>query len=242
MKSTVNIFPTQAELAAMLAEEIVRRICSAANSERTYAIGLSGGSTPELLYSFLGDEYAESVPWDFVHIFWGDERCVPPGNADSNYSMARKHLIDKIDIPLQNVHRIRGEDDPRPEALRYSVEISEFLPYRDNYPVFDLLIMGLGEDGHTASIFPGQTQLFTTDELCVATTHPVTGQKRITLTGVVINNSESVVFVVTGKNKSGIVKEIIKKHSGAEQYPAYHVLPVYGSLDWYLDEDAGSLL
>ena len=178
MKSSINIYPTQAELATKLAEEIVRRICSAANSELTYTIGLSGGSTPELLYSFLGDEFADSVPWDFVHIFWGDERCVPPGNADSNYSMARKHLIDKTDIPVQNVHRIRGEDDPQSEAKRYSLEISEFLPHRDNHPVFDLLILGLGEDGHTASIFPGQTHLFTTDKLCEAITHPVTGQKK----------------------------------------------------------------
>jgi 6-phosphogluconolactonase len=242
MKRLINIFPSPAKLAANLAEEIVRRIKSSANKERNYSIALSGGSTPELLYSILGDEFSDSVPWEFVQFFWGDERCVPPESADSNYSMAKKLFLDKIDIPRQNIHRIRGEEDPEKESQRYSDEISFWLPGRDGLPLFDLQIMGIGEDGHTASIFPGYLSLLSSDKICEVTIHPDSKQKRITLTGRIINNSEAVVFLIEGKKKAGIVDAIIKKRPESESYPATHIIPVYGSLDWYLDEEAGSEL
>lgn len=238
--TSVRVFPSPHEVAASLAEEIVRRIKSSASKERNYSIALSGGSTPELLYSFLGDEFSGAVPWEFVQLFWGDERCVPPESIDSNYRMAKKLFIDKIDIPLINIHRIRGEEDPVKESSRYSDEIGIWLPQRNGLPMFDLQIMGIGEDGHTASIFPGYLSLFSSDKICEVTVHPVSKQARITLTGRVINNSESVVFLVEGKKKAGIVEAIIKKKPEAGKYPAAHILPVYGSLDWYLDEEAGS--
>ncbi|MGE5406201.1 MAG: 6-phosphogluconolactonase [Methanosarcina sp.] len=242
MKNSIRIFPNSGELAATLADEIVRRISHSANSERNYSLVLSGGSTPELLYSILGDEYSDAIPWDFVQIFWGDERCVPPESTESNFGMAKRLLLDKIDIPESNIHRMMGEEDPLKEAMRYSNEISSLLPSRDGMPVFDLQIMGIGEDGHTASIFPGDLRLFSSSEICAVTVHPATGQNRITLTGSVINNSESVVFLVEGKSKAETIAGIISNEAEASCYPASFVKPVYGSLDWFLDEDGASLL
>lgn len=242
MKNSVRIFPNSGELAATLAEEIVRRITHSANSERNYSIALSGGSTPELLYSILGDEYSDAVPWDFIRIFWGDERCVPPDSTESNFGMAKRLLLDKIDIPESNIHRMMGEEDPLKEAIRYSAEISSLLPLRDGLPVFDLQIMGIGEDGHTASVFPGFLDLFSSSEVCAVTVHPGSGQRRITLTGSVINNSEAVVFLVEGKGKAETVARIIRNDAESAGYPASFVRPVYGSLDWFLDEDAAALL
>ena len=143
--------------------------------------------------------------------------------------MTRRTLLEKIDIPSSNIHRIKGEDDPEKEALRYSEEISACTAKRDGLPLFDLIMLGLGEDGHTASIFPGHKELFNSDKICEVAVHPVTLQKRITLTGRVINNAESVTFLVTGKKKAEIVEKIIKKSSSAINFPASYIVPVYGS-------------
>lgn len=242
MKASVNIYRSGEELAASLADLIVRRIRAASTNETPYSIALSGGSGPVLLYSLLGDEYRASVPWDFVHFFWGDERCVPPDDPESNYGMAMKHMIGKTGMPQSNIHRMRGEEEPEAEARRYSDEISRLLRQRDGMPVFDLQIMGMGEDGHTASIFPGCTALFSTGKICEVTINPASGQKRITLTGKIINNSEAVAVLVQGEAKSKIVDEIINKKQGYEKYPASHILPSYGSLDWYLDKGAAKLM
>jgi 6-phosphogluconolactonase len=242
MKSSLNVFPSAAELAATLAEDIARRISGQAGSERKFSIALSGGSSPELLYSLLGDEYSDAIPWDFVHVFWGDERCVPPQSFDSNFGMASGLFLDKVNIPEENVHRMMGEAEPEKEAIRYSEEILSVLPSRDGIPLFDLMIMGIGEDGHTASIFPGNPDLFSSESFCAVTSHPVTGQKRITLTGRVINNSDAIVFIAEGKAKAGIIASIIKETPEAINYPAAFVKPLYGSIDWFLDEQAAYLL
>jgi 6-phosphogluconolactonase len=205
-------------------------------------VALSGGSTPQLLFSLLGEKYARNVAWHNVHLFWGDERCVPPDDQESNYGVANEKFIAKSDIPLSNVHRIRGEDPPEIEALRYSVEIEAFTVKRNGKPSFDLMVLGIGEDGHTASIFPGHTILFASEKICEVAVHPETRQKRITLTGKVINNSAALVFLVTGKKKAGIVRDIIEDQTAAINFPASYVNPVDGELSWYLDEEASSLL
>ena len=211
-------------------------------NKKTFTVALSGGSTPALLLSLLGDNFSKSVQWNNVHFFWGDERCVSPDNAESNYGMTKRMLFDKIDIHSSNIHRIRGEDDPEKEAIRYSREISEFTSNREGFPCFDLVILGLGEDGHTASIFPGHTESFNSDRICEVAVHPLNQMKRVTITGRVINNADSVVFLVTGLNKSGVVEVILKKGDPDHSIPAAFIAPVYGSLSWFIDEDAGSLL
>lgn len=242
MKQSIRIFPTPQALAESLALDLFNKITCANTSVNHFTIALSGGNTPRLLFTVLGDQYASSVPWDKVHFFWVDERCVPPEDHESNFGMTNEVLFSKIKIPQENIHRIKGEDDPTKEAERYSKEIIDFTVKRDRLPFFDIMLLGLGEDGHTASVFPGNEELFLTDKICTTAVQPSTGQKRITITGKIINNAGSIIFIVTGKNKAVIVNNIIGKHNNKKQFPASFVKPTDGRLLWYLDEEAGSLI
>jgi 6-phosphogluconolactonase len=167
---------------------------------------------------------------------------VSPDDRESNFGMAKKALFSKIVIPSANIHRIHGEDDPHEEAARYSGEISEYTGKRDGLPVFDLVILGLGEDGHTASIFPYNIMLMKSEKVCEVAAHPLSGQKRITLTGSAINNAARVTFLVTGIKKSGIVEKILYKDATSLNFPASMIVPAYGDLIWFLDKEAASLL
>jgi len=238
----IKVFPSSYKLAEKFAEEMIHMIKESAKNMKSLTIALSGGSTPELIFTLLGENYAESVPWQFVHFFWGDERCVSPDNTESNYGMTKRALLSRINILSSNIHRIKGEDDPQKEARRYSEEISLFTRKRDGIPVFDLVLLGLGEDGHTASIFPGHPELLDSDKICEVAIHPETLQKRITLTGKVINNAEAVTFLVTGKKKEKIIERIFKNDISALNYPATYIVPVYGRLSWFIDKEAGMSL
>lgn len=242
MNKEVKIFPTPYELASSFAGELAEEIAQKARMKENMTVALSGGSTPELLFSVLGDQYSESIPWEYVHFFWGDERCVAPDDKESNYGMTNRELFQKTDIPSCNIHRIRGEDEPEKEALRYSGEVNSIAASRGGIPRFDLIMLGLGEDGHTASIFPDHLELFKSDNTCEVAVHPVSRQKRITLTGRIINNADSVVFLVTGKKKAGIVKEIINKGPSSADLPASYVDPSEGVLRWLIDEESACLL
>jgi len=241
MDTILKISPNQELLAADLADEIASAAGKAALSGRYVTIALSGGSTPNILFTLLAGKHCANVSWKNVHFFWGDERCVPPHDPESNFGVASRLFLEKIDIPGVNIHRIIGEDEPEREAERYALEILKFTRQKHGLPVFDMVILGLGDDGHTASIFPGQTHLLTSDKICRAALHPVTGQKRITLTGPVINNAETVIFLVSGAGKAEIVADIIEK-PGITEYPAASIEPVHGVLKWYLDIDAASML
>ena len=242
MNRIIKTFSTPNALSDLLALELANQIRNAKRSSTAFTIALSGGSTPKLLFSTLGDNYAGSVDWSKVHFFWVDERCVPPGDPESNYGMTSKALLSKIDIPEGNIHRIKGEEEPFSEALRYSEEINKFVGHRKELPSFNIMFLGLGEDGHTASIFPGNIALFQAEKTCDVAVHPQTGQKRITLTGKVINNSESIIFIVTGSNKDNVVNEILGRRTSMKRYPAEYVIPTDGTITWYLDEAAASLL
>ena len=242
MDKTVKIFSSPYELAEKFADEMVNLIMESAGQKKFFTIALSGGSTPGLLYDLLIEKYAQYVPWQYVHFFWGDERCVSPDKPESNFGMAMRKLLSKIEIPSLNIHRIKGEEDPVWEAIRYSEEIALLTLKRENLPSFDLILLGLGEDGHTASIFPGHLDLFNSDKICEVASHPASGQKRITLTGRVINNATDVVFLVSGKKKAGVVEKMLKNNPLALNYPASFVVPVHGRLSWFIDQEAGSLL
>lgn len=238
----MNIFSSPSILAEKFAKDLINSVNESADKKKPLSVALSGGSTPELLFSLLGDHYSKSAPWEYVHFFWGDERCVPPDHPESNYGLAKTKLFDKIDIPSSNIHRIKGEGDPEKEASRYSQEIFSYTCERDGLPVFDMIILGVGEDGHTASIFPGNLELFKSNKICEVTVHPVSQQKRITLTGRVINNSDSVTFLVTGNKKAKIVERILKSFPVAKNYPASFIIPLHGKLLWYIDIEAAILL
>jgi 6-phosphogluconolactonase len=242
LERSVKIFQNPGELAEKLSEDLVIMINDSATKNKPFTIALSGGSTPELLFSLLGKKYAKSVHWNSVHFFWGDERCVAPDNPGSNYGMTKKNLFDHIVINSVNIHRIRGEDEPQAEAFRYSSEISQNTEERNGLPQFDLVMLGLGDDGHTASIFPGYRHLLTSEKICEEALNPHNQQRRITITGRVINNADKVIFLVTGKKKAEIIESIFKSEPEAFSYPASYILPVYGSLEWYIDSEAGSLL
>ena len=242
MRQSIRIFITPQALAESLALDLVSQIREAGTDVNPFTIALSGGNTPRLLFSVLADQYAASVTWSNVHFFWVDERCVLPDDPESNFGMTNDVFLSRIDIPHENIHRIRGEDDPEKEADRYSQEINEFTIQKNGFPFFNVIFLGLGEDGHTASIFPGNEKLFVSDKICVTAVHPSTGQNRITITGGVINNSAEIIFMVTGKNKAGIVNNIIGRGDNKKQFPASYVKPAEGRVLWYLDEEAALLV
>lgn len=201
-------------------------------------IALSGGSTPKIVFDELAVNYANKIDWAKVHFYWGDERCVAPTDDESNYKMTVEHLFSKIEIPKENIHRIKGENDPDYEASRYSKLLKNELPKNNKLPSFDLVILGMGDDGHTASIFPHEIYLWDTKKYCEVAVHPETGQRRVTLSGRIINNADQVVFLVTGGNKADKVREITSREGGYKNFPASLVDPKSGNLIWFLDESA----
>ena len=242
MEPTIRIFQSPAELAEEFASDIVSGIMAAFHKGKHFNLALSGGTTPILLFSVLAGDFNGSIPWKNVHFFWGDERCVAPEDQQSNYKLAKQYLLDKIDIPGTNIHRIIGEDDPVAESGRYANEIKEFVKSKNGIPSFDLIILGMGLDGHIASIFPDQQALLNSEKICEVSVHPVTSQKRITLTGKVLNNADLLAFLVTGKSKAWLVSEILNKAKEADHYPAAHITPENGKLEWLLDEEASIYL
>lgn len=202
-----------------------------------FHIALSGGNTPKLLFNHLASEYKERIKWEIIHFWWGDERMVPPKDNESNYKMTNENLFSLIYIPKENIHRIHGEDDPEKEAARYSSEIKRHLTSPGNLPIFDLVILGMGEDGHTASIFPHQMHLLKSANICEVVQHPISKQNRITLTGPVINNALEVTFLVTGISKAEKIEQILSGSENSLLYPASHIKPV-GNLYWFVDKFA----
>ena len=213
------------------------------NEKEYVTVALSGGSTPKSLFNYWSDLPESEINWNKVKFFWGDERCVPPHEDESNYKMTKDHLFDNINIRQENIFRIKGETSPYNEAKRYSEVLDGELEKDNGIPSFDVVILGMGDDGHTASIFPHEMELWNNEENCVVATHPDSGQKRVSITGKVINSAKNVAFLVTGDNKAEKVKEIIEQPQESEKkYPASLVQPDSGNLFWYLDNKAARLI
>lgn len=232
----VQVFDTKQEVARALADRLVGW-CREAGYR---SIALSGGSTPKVWFDLLAAGYRDTLPWKELFFFWGDERCVPPEDPESNYGMTRRHLLEKVPVPGDHIHRIRGEAPPEAEAIRYGQVLQDHLPLQGSMPRFDLVVLGMGADGHTASIFPHEISLWDAASPCVVATHPESGQKRISITGGVINNARQVVFLVTGIEKAERVRQIHHGLAGSEELPAARVAPKGGSLLWLLDAGAAS--
>lgn len=233
MNPIIHIFKTPENLSDAFAQQLIIWINECPHE--LFHIALSGGTTPSLLYRLLADKYLNKVPWEKIHFWWGDERMVNPENPESNFGVVKKLLFSKINLPESQIHRIIGENEIHQETKRYESEILKNIWHNKNGPVFDLIILGMGDDGHTASIFPGQIHLMEVREITAIARHPVTGQQRITLTGKVINNAARVAFLVTGESKSDIFKQIIDNSPDAAHYPASHINP-RGELHWFIDE------
>lgn len=234
MKKSVIIFSTVEKLSLYFAKTISEYVNNTP-ADCFFSLALSGGSTPKDVFEFIASNFKNKINWSKVIIFWGDERCVSPESDESNYKMASDSLLNRIQIPDTNIFRIKGENDPVTEAKRYSEIVSKLIPSVNGNPQFDLIMLGLGEDGHTASIFPNNIHLFDSKNLFEVSEHPDTKQKRITATGKIINNSKAVFFIATGRNKSEKVYRVIEKKSKWEFYPASLADPKKGELIWLLD-------
>ena len=232
-----KVFDTPQAVAEGFAADFVALV----NAHDSLTVALSGGSTPKILFDLLAEKHAD-LSWNKVHFYWGDERCVPPNDAESNYKMTVDHLLSKIDIPEGNIHRVKGELDPTEETKAYGEQIDQNLPAANGLPQFDLVILGMGGDGHTASIFPHEIELLNEENTCALATHPESGQKRVTLTGGVINNAKNICFLVTGAGKTEKVDEIFHQSGDWKSYPASYIKPAEGALTWYMDEAAAAKL
>jgi len=241
MDRIIKISNNLVALSHDVATDLSNIVNNAAKVSAHLNIALSGGNTPRTFFSVLGTHFAKNTEWKNVDFFWSDERCVRPDDKESNYNVAKVYFFDKVKIPAIRIHRIRGEDDPEKEAVRYSELIKKKIPLRLGFPVFDIIFLGLGKDGHVASIFPGDEKVLSSLKICEVAVHPETGQKRITLTLPVINNATRVIFLVSGKDKAEIVAEILNNQL-SKHYPAGRVNPPSGKVYWYLDLDAASLL
>lgn len=211
--------------------------------KKRVTIALSGGSTPKSLFDYWAKNHQNDIDWNNVFLFWGDERCVPPTDEQSNYKMTKDHLLDYVAIPEKNIFRVKGENAPEAEAERYATLLQMEVNTLGGTPSFDLVMLGMGDDGHTASIFPYEIDLWKSEKLCVVATHPESGQKRVSLSGKVINNAQRVAFLVTGAAKAEKVKQIIENRKEVKNiYPAAKVKPASGNLVWFLDKEAGGEL
>jgi 6-phosphogluconolactonase len=241
MNQEVRIFPTIEKLTDHLVDRIAEMIREKKH-DQFFTMAIPGGNTPRSVFEIISREYNNKIDWSKVLLFWGDERCVPPSDPDSNYKMAFDLLLKNAFLPDLNFFRIKGENNPDDEAVRYAGEVDRMLRHEHHLPRFDLIILGMGEDGHTASLFPGFRRLLRSHKLFETTEHPVTGQKRITATLHLINNADAVWFLVTGPTKAPRISHILNREKGWKKLPAAKVHPVDGKVTWLLDEPAAGLL
>ncbi len=210
-----------------------------------FTVALSGGKTPNPIFEMLASrDYAEQINWNYVHVFWSDERCVPPDDHDSNFRVARHLLLSRVQIPIANIHRMRGEDEPEPAATAYDAVLREFFTRRLGIPRarFDLVMLGMGADGHTASLFPAMNAVRETEKWVMAQHVEKLDSWRLTLTPAAINAASNVAFVVTGAEKADILKRVLKDPPDPNNLPAQAINPVNGNVRWFLDTGAGKAL
>jgi 6-phosphogluconolactonase len=237
-ESHVSIFDTPNELALAAAQRFADESAKALTARAFFAVALAGGETPRRIYETIAAQFTSTIAWRGVYLFFGDERCVPPDHHDSNYLMAYTSLISKVPIPRANVVRIKGELGPTEGATLYEADLRDMfrtIPW----PRFDLIYLGLGTDGHTASLFPGSDVLNEKNKW-VGTSTSGNHSDRITLTIPVINFAAHVVFLVSGKEKAARLREVLRKP--ASTLPASLIKPTDGLLEWLVDKEAASLL
>jgi 6-phosphogluconolactonase len=234
MPADVAVLPSAAALADAAAARFVAAAGDAIASHGQFIVALAGGSTPRDTYLRLGKEdLVSKVLWSRVQIVWGDERCVPPQNVESNYRMARETLLDRVPVPAANVHRIHGEDDPATAAAAYEATLRAL-------PRIDLVLLGLGEDGHTASLFPGGTAVHEQTRWVMAARATAASMWRITLTPAVINAAAEVLFLVSGGAKANILRRVLEGPRRPQELPAHAIAPSKGRLRWYVDAAAAA--
>ena len=241
MNKHIHVYPNKEKLVAATAEYMVNSIGQAIEKNGLCNIALSGGNTPGGVFSMLAaSPCRNSVDWDKLHLFWGDERMVPREHQDSNFRMVRETLLDHIIIPDGNVHRIQGEIAPERAAEEYAELLD--IHFKADSPCFDLILLGLGEDGHTASLFPETDAVDECEKHAVAVFVPKLSAWRVTLTLPVLNAAREVLFLVSGRSKSEMIQRIMSMKQPAKEFPATMVNPQSGELHWMLDSEAMALI
>lgn len=232
----VEVLPDQAALVSLALELILSKMETAIAEREQFTIALAGGSTPKPLYEAIA---TKSLPWDKIHVFWGDERYVPPDHKDSNQLMARRAWLDRVDIPASNIHPIpTDETDPLKAAAKYEKHLQEFFSSSPGkFPSLDIVLLGMGDDAHTASLFPHTEALKVTDKLIAVGNKD--GNPRITFTYPFINAARCVMFVVAGANKRPALAQVFAPVADEFTYPSRLIQP-QGELWWLLDAAAGS--
>ncbi|MBE9223501.1 6-phosphogluconolactonase [Cyanobacterium stanieri LEGE 03274] len=231
--SDIKVFPSKSALIASAQEFIIEKIQDTITQKGICTIALAGGSTPKPIYEAIA---LKQLPWDKMHIFWGDERYVAPNHPDSNQKMAKEAWLNKVDIPPENIHPMPTTgNNPQEDALKHEQEIRNFFQCPQGFPAFDIILLGMGDDGHTASLFPHTQALKNKENLITV------GNKqdslRLTFSSPLINSSQCVIFLVSGSNKQNALKEVFSKDSNPHEYPSKMIQP-QGELIWFLDDDA----
>lgn len=239
----IAVYPDTNTLSQQAAQFIVRLANESIVTRGRFSIALSGGSTPKVLYGLLGSEpYRDQIDWSKVDIFWSDERCVPPDSADSNYRMAREVLLSRVPLSPQQVHRMPADQPDRDAAAQaYTHEMRQSFGTGD-IPHFDLIQLGMGPEGHTASLFPHQSSLHEQQRLVMYVNVPKPPPPRLTFTPPILNAARHVLFLVTGAEKADAVQAVLEGDYNPEEYPAQIVRPASGEIVWMLDEAAAGKL
>jgi 6-phosphogluconolactonase len=234
----IRILKTAADLFEAAAAEFTAQVSAAVRANSKFTVALSGGSTPKTLYSLLATK--PGIPWDKIYFFWGDERHVPPDHPESNYRMANRALLSKVPVRPENIFRVHSEEkDAAAAALQYEQTLKDFFHLSPKtFPRFDLIFLGVGPDGHTASLFPGTSALTEKQRLVVANWVPKFNTDRITFTFPVLNAAACIIFVMSGADKAPILQTVLE-NTGAD-LPSQKVQPAHGKLVWLVDEAAAS--
>ena len=232
----LRVFKDTDQTCLMLARSIKELV---ERSTGDFNMVLSGGSTPVRLFEIMVNDFSD-MDWSRVNFYWSDERCVPYDNPESNFGVALKKLLSPLSIAPANIHAVNTKLEPEEAAIDYAEEIASKVPSCCGLPKFDLIILGMGDDGHTASIFPNRLELLTLPTLCEVAIHPQSKQIRVSLTGQLINNAENIVFLCTGENKAERINDVVCGEK--PEYPSTYIKPVDGELTWFIDQKAASKL
>ena len=242
MKPELRIFRDLERLSRHAANLFVAASNRAILERDRFLVALNGGSTPARLFQLLAADYRDQITWSRVQVFWGDERCVPPADTGSNYHQAYETLLSHVPLPESNIHRVQGELEPGAAAKAYQETLRAFADRPLEFPRFDLVYLGMGEDGHTASLFPGSTVPANEPVIAVTANYQDRPANRITLTQPVFNQARRVVFMATGEKKANTLAEVLSDRYNPELYPAQRIDPKDGQLIWLVDEAAAGKL
>ncbi len=242
-KPLVRIYPTMPTMSLAAALLFTEHMDEAVKKRGRAQVALSGGSTPSTLFNLLAQSpYKENIPWERIHFYWADERCVPPEDSESNYGQVWQSLLSKVPVLISNIHRIKGELQPEAAAQDYRNQLKQNAAQGLAWPVLDSVWLGMGADGHIASLFPEQANPAETRQPAISVVADYMGRpaNRVTLTPLVFNSALHIVFMVSGENKSKALSEVLDGAYDPIHWPAQRVKPAYGDITWIVDEGAAS--